>query len=155
MEKKIIIKKAETIEECRICNRFLEELSLYETQFDDSIFARENITNFYERTLNRKDSVIFLATLNNECVGYIMAYKHEPKELVKRNFITIMNIYIKPEHRDVGIGRLLIEKVESWAKQEFSTFTIELDCFVDNKTAIEFYSKLNFKPVRVKMRKTI
>ena len=84
-----------------------------------------------------------------------MAYQHEPKVSVDGNFVTIMHLYIKPEYRGEGIGKLLIEKVEQWAMQVFGQCTIELDCFVDNKTAIEFYSRLDFKPIRVKMRKNV
>ena len=155
MRRDIVIKRVTTIEECKVCNQMFSELIMYETQFDKSIIPHVDINNYYERTLGRGDSTIFLANCGMDSVGYIMAYQHEPKVSVDGNFVTIMHLYIKPEYRGEGIGKLLIEKVEQWARQVFGQCTIELDCFVDNKTTIEFYSRLDFKPIRVKMRKNI
>ncbi len=155
MNKDIVVKRVTTVEECKVCNQMFAELVGYEMQFDNSILPRMDISNYYERTLSRDDSVIFLANHNSENIGYVMAYKHDPKPTIAGNFVTVMHIYIKSEYRGCGIGKLLVKNVEDWAKQEFGECTIELDCFVDNKTAIEFYSKLDFKPIRVKMRKKV
>lgn len=155
MNKDIIIKRVTTVEECKICNQMFAELVGYEMQFDNSILPRMDVSNYYERTLNRDDSILFLASYGNESVGYVMAYKHEQKATVAGNFVTVMHIYVRPECRVCGVGGLLIENVEHWARQEFGECIIELDCFKDNKTAIEFYSKLDFKPIRVKMRKNL
>lgn len=155
MNKDIVIKRVTTIEECKACNQMFSELLGYEMQFDNSILPRMDVSNYYERTLNRDDSILFLASYDNESVGYVMAYKHEQKPTVAGNFVTVMHIYVRPEYRGCGVGKLLFENVEHWAKQEFGKCTIELDCFMDNKTAIEFYTKLEFKPVRVKMRKKV
>lgn len=150
----IIIKKAETIEECKACNQMLTELISYEIPFDDQIVQRLNIEDHYERLLNKDDAIIFLGIYNGKIVGYVAAYKNAPKNS-KECFVTIMNIFVKVEFRKMGIGNLLIKQVQEWAKEKFSISIIELDCYINNKSAMDFYSKLDFKPIRVKMRKEL
>ena len=153
--KNVLIKKVSSIDECRKCNRLLEELICFESQFDSSINSDYKINEFYERTLNRDDSVIFIATHLDNPIGYIMAYKQKPNSAYNGNFISIMNIFVKEDYRNMNIGTMLIAKVEKWAKSIFDSCFIELDCFVDNKTAIDFYAKLNFQNIRIKMRKKV
>ncbi|MBR6778826.1 MAG: GNAT family N-acetyltransferase [Clostridia bacterium] len=154
MKKDILIKKVDTIEECKICNNLFAELIEFERNFDDTIVTCPKIEDYYERTLGREDSVLFLAISKGVAVGYVMAYIQNQKRSTE-NFVTIMNLYINPEYRKNGIGRSLIEHVEIFAKEKFSTCVIEIDCFINNKAAIEFYTKLDFKDIRVKMRKKI
>lgn len=154
MNTNVLIKKVESVEDCKVCDEMFEELVLYETQFDGLIIPQP-FNNRYERTLNREDTIIFLATANNKPAGYVMAYKQDKKAIMSENIVTIMNIFVKPDFRKCGIGKLLIDKVEKWAKEQHETYYIEIDCYINNKTAMEFYSKLNYKNIRVKMRKRI
>ena len=55
----IEIKKVSTIEECIACNHLLEELIVFESEFDKQINTQYKIDEFYERTLNKEDCVIF------------------------------------------------------------------------------------------------
>lgn len=155
VEKDIKIKKVDTVEECLVCNKMLEDLIKFESKFDQQINENHKISDHYERTLNKEDSVIFLAKVNDSIVGYIMAYKAKEKLSVKDNIINIMNIYVCEEHRNKKIGKRLISEVENWAKTQFENFVIELDCISKNENAIAFYKSLGFNPVRVKMRKQI
>ena len=150
----INIKKAETIAECEECNQMLCELIKYEIAFDESIAPRTNISDHYERILNKDDAIIFCAECDNKSAGYVAAYKNTPKNS-KESCVVIMNLFIKPEFRRLGLGKALISEVEKWAHNKFNISLIELDCFIDNKSALQFYSSLDFKPIRVKMRKRV
>lgn len=151
----IKIKKVTTIEECVACNHLLEELIVFESKFDSQINAQHKIDQLFERTLNKEDCVIFMALSSNQPIAYIMAYKQKDNPAFNGNFITIMNLFVKENYRNYGVGKNLMSSVEMWAKNLFGDCFIELDCFVDNKTAIDFYSKQNYTPIRVKMRKKI
>jgi len=153
MKQDIFVKKVENIDECKMCNNLLTELISYETSFDNTIIPNMHIEDYYERTLNRDDSVLFLALSRDKAIGYVMAYNQSMKRSNER-VTTIMHLYVKAEFRGKGIGRQLIDQVEKWANKENTTL-IELDCFIDNKSAIEFYSKLDYKPIRLKLRKRI
>ena len=133
----------------------LEELIVYESQFDQLINLNYKIDEMYEHTLGKDDCVIFIATEKNNPVGYVMAYKQKDNKAYNEKFVTIMNLFVKEKYRHLGIGTKLLDTVEKWAKRLYCNCVIELDCFVDNITSINFYSKLNYKPIRVKMRKKI
>ena len=45
MKEDIEIYEVTTIEECKVCNQMFSELIMYETQFDESIIPRVDITN--------------------------------------------------------------------------------------------------------------
>ncbi len=150
---KISIKKVCSVQDCIVCNKMLEELIQFESKLDCEINENYKIVNFYERTLNKDDSIIFLATCNNSPVGYIMAYKEKPNEASKSNTITIMNLFIKHEYRNKKIGTKLIDEVEKWAESLCENYVIELDCIFNNEMAIKFYKKLGYHPVRIKLRK--
>ena len=155
MERDVLIKKVNSKEECKICNQLLSELMQYEVQFDDTIVPKLNIENYYENCLGKDDSALFLAKCEQEPVGYVMAYKQQPKSITSKNFITIMNLYVREPYRKMGIGKLLVQEIEKWAKTLFISFILEIDCYVENNQAVEFYSKLDFKRIRVKMRKKV
>ena len=57
-----------------------------------------------------------------------MAYKQKSNPALNGNFVTIMNLFVKENYRHFGVGTMLINAVESWAKRIFNDCVIELDC---------------------------
>ena len=102
---RINIKKAETIAECEECNQMLCELIKYEIAFDESIVPRTNISDHYERILNKDDAIIFCVECDNKSAGYVAAYKNTPKTsniastnnntiIISLNTVFIMNFLL-------------------------------------------------------------
>lgn len=154
MNTNLKIKKVETIEECLACNKLLEGLIFYESKLDNEIVPNSQIKDFYERTLNKSDCVIYVALVNDKIIGYVMAYIQNENKKLKNRVVSIMNIFIEEEFRNQNIGKKLIQQVEMWAKTILEKFVIELDCISNNLNALEFYKNLGFNPVRIKMRKS-
>lgn len=150
---KIKIQKVETDSECKICNSLLEELIQFEAKLDLQINGNHRISDHYERTLGKQDTIIFLAFNNENPVGYVIAYKQKENSAQLRNVINVMNLYVKQEFRNQNIGKTLINKVEKWAKDNYSNYDIELECISNNENALKFYESLGFKPIRIRMRK--
>ena len=151
----ILIKRVDNVEDCKACNNMYAELVLYESAFDDLIVPQTQIENYYERILNKDDCAIFLAKSDNSNVGYVMAYINPKKDNVKLDVVNILHLYVKPEYRIKGIAKMLMKQVENWAKSILGSCVLELNCFVDNDAAMEFYSKMQFKKLSVKLRKKI
>ena len=76
---KINIKKVDCVEECKDCNQMLSELMQYETSFDNTIVPNLKIENHYEKMLNKDDCAMFLASCDEQPIGYVAAYKNTPK----------------------------------------------------------------------------
>ena len=153
MEEKIDIKKVDSIKECLICNNLFEDLIKFESKLDEQINGMFKVEEFYERTLNKEDSVIFVAKDDKKIVGYVMAYIKKENKAVNNNIVEVMHIYIDEKYRKKNIGKSLMLKIEDWAKTKLKSFDIELQCVSNNINALKFYESLGYKNIRVRMRK--
>lgn len=74
-------------------------------------------------------------------VGLVQGRKRRPSTLL------LFSMWVDPSARRLGVGRQLIEALESWARGWDATETI-LWVFGGNASAIEFYRDLGFEPIR-------
>lgn len=146
--------KVNTIQECKQCDHLLESLIKYESSIDDKIKANTIISNFYERTLGKEDSIIYACKEENDLCGFVMACVSKNTAFVFP-IINIIDIYIDESYRGKGIGKKLMKQVEAWANEKYNQFMIELNCISNNAKAIDFYKELGYSEVRLTMRKII
>ncbi|MGB5941495.1 MAG: GNAT family N-acetyltransferase [Leeuwenhoekiella sp.] len=66
----------------------------------------------------------------------------------------IADIIVSPEARGRGIGKMLMEKAETWTKENGYNL-LTLNVFNDNKKARKFYSALGFTPDLTKYGKPL
>lgn len=96
--------------------------------------VKERITYI---TQNTKD-VIFVAELDHEVVGYIHGSPYEL--LYSDSLINILGFVVKAKYRNLGIGGLLIDSLECWAREnKFSG--IRLVSGMERADAHRFYEK--------------
>lgn len=146
--------KVTKVQECKECDHLLEKLIKYESAIDGKINGDTTISSFYERSLQKDDSVIYACEENGNLCGFIMAYVSKNTSFVLP-IINIMSIYIDTDYREKGIGKSLMQEVEKWAKEKYEKFMIELNCISNNLKALNFYKELGYDEVRVTMRKII
>ncbi|PAF31015.1 GNAT family N-acetyltransferase [Paenibacillus sp. 7516] len=87
--------------------------------------------------INREDQALFLAYMNNTCIGQIRIIKDWNR------FCYIENIATKKDYRGSGVGKLLLHKAEEWAKQR-KLIGMSLEAQDDNLGACRFYVKQGF-----------
>jgi ribosomal protein S18 acetylase RimI-like enzyme len=91
-------------------------------------------------------SHFFMATLNGEDIGYILARivkRPENPFMVARQYLYIDQIAVKPAHQRTGCGqRLLAEVLALAAENEIDT--IALDVWSFNQQAQSFFKKQGF-----------
>ena len=58
----------------------------------------------------------------------------------------IYSVWVAPEHRGLGIARLLMEEVIAWARA-FGARVVRLDVTVGNAAAVQLYRGLGFVEV--------
>ena len=80
---------------------------------------------------------MFLAYMNNTCIGQIRIIKDW------NHFCYIENIATKKDYRGSGVGKLLLNKAEEWAKQR-KLIGMSLEAQDDNLGACRFYVKQGF-----------
>lgn len=94
---------------------------------------------------NRSDSTVIL--LDNKIVGFANFYEVKDNE-----YCSIGNVIISFYFRNKGIGKCLIETMESIALKKYNVREIHISCFNTNTKGILLYSKLGYIPYEVEER---
>jgi ribosomal protein S18 acetylase RimI-like enzyme len=108
---------------------------------------------YFTDLLNNPKDCCFVAEDKGKLVGYITAI---PKifESRKSKYIEIHNLGIIAEYRRRGIGKKLMDKCLTWAKnKEFQK--VFLICFSNNNEALAFYKNYGFSEIYVSLEKDI
>lgn len=80
---------------------------------------------------------LILYQIRNEIVGYMDSF------VGNWGVGHILGIYVKPEHRRIGIGKKLMDKtLDEFLKSNCHKARVEV--FTNNQGAIRFYTSLNF-----------
>jgi len=91
--------------------------------------------------LESKDHTAFVAEYENKIVGWIGASQAIMIEVMPH--CEINGLVIDQDHRGMGIGKLLIDKVKQWAREKNNS-KIGLHCNVKRTDAHLFYEHLGF-----------
>ena len=95
--------------------------------------------------LQSKDHTAFVAEYENKIVGWIGASQAIMIEVMPH--CEINGLVIDQDHRGMGIGKLLIDKVKQWAKEKNNN-KIGLHCNVKRTEAHLFYEHLGFAEIK-------
>lgn len=120
---------------------------------EPELFAK----SYYDDIITHWDSRLLLAKDGEHVVWFIMAFKRISNPipvLQPRVLIEIDNLMIQDEYKKKGIGKLLLQKIEDWAK-EIKVTDIELHVWWFNEWAIKFYEKSWYTIISHNMRKVI
>lgn len=95
---------------------------------------------------NRSDSTVIL--LDKEVIGFANFY-----EVKENNYCSIGNVIVSSHFRNKGIGKYLVEAIESIALEKYNVREIHISCFNTNTKGILLYSRLGYLPYEVEERK--
>ena len=87
------------------------------------------------------DSIILIAELENQIVG-LLFFKSNSKK--KNSHTGEFGVSVHPNFQGVGIGRLLIERLIDWTKNNIHIEKVYLNVFGTNQNAIKLYKNLGF-----------
>lgn len=121
----------------------IKELAEFE-KLADQINTTENELR---KTLFGEDRFveILLAEFNGEIVGQALFFKNFSTFLGKPG-IYLEDLYVEPEMRGKGIGKMLLDKIISIAKER-NYGRVEWSVLDWNESAIDFYKKIGAKPL--------
>lgn len=91
--------------------------------------------------INSDNSIIFVAEDENELVGYLGAYGRNQNRI--KHTVTI-GIAILQSHVGKGIGTMLFQELESWAKNH-NIRRLELTVMENNPSGQALYKKMGFE----------
>ncbi|OZI08456.1 GNAT family N-acetyltransferase [Siphonobacter sp. BAB-5385] len=100
----------------------------------------------YQRLLTARDEICYLAKEGPDYIGfihlnlrtdYVEGASHSPVAYVE-------GLYVKPEFQHQGIGRLLMQAGENWAREK-NCLEVASDTELDNRESLAFHQKLGFE----------
>jgi ribosomal protein S18 acetylase RimI-like enzyme len=113
--------------------------------------------NFIRDILGDENVCLLIAESNEKLIGFVHAAIQPAPSLPifrSRNYAVVQGIGVGAEFRKLGVGRLLMDKVEEWALAR-GVSSIELNVYEFNRTAITFYERLGYETLSRKMSKTL
>ncbi|OGX80555.1 GCN5 family acetyltransferase [Exiguobacterium sp. SH31] len=123
----------------KIVPNFCNEVWTYEEQ----LYEKAHETSFPDDSLDwyeyigSETKAVFLVFDEENCIGQIRVVKDWNR------FAYIENIAVQKAYRNSGIGHLLMEVAETWAKER-SLLGLSLEAQNDNVIACRFYAKEGF-----------
>jgi RimJ/RimL family protein N-acetyltransferase len=93
-------------------------------------------------TSNEQNSIILLALIDSEIIS-IATINSSQKERTKH--VGTLGIVISKKYTGLGLGKILMNDLIEWAKQNGVTKKISLVTNENNTVAIELYKKLGFE----------
>lgn len=116
--------------------QFIIELSEYEKLRHEVVATEEKL---HESLFEKKMAEVLIAEFGNEPVGFALFF-HNYSTFLGQPGIYLEDLYIKPEMRSKGFGKLLFRHVAKLAAER-NCGRFEWACLNWNEPAIEFYTK--------------
>ena len=101
-------------------------------------YDNQKVEKRIEYILQNTKDVIFVAQQNDEVIGYIHGSPYEL--LYADSLVNILGIVVKNKYRSLGVGSILIEKLECWSKEN-GFYGVRLVSGADRVIAHKFYEK--------------
>jgi ribosomal protein S18 acetylase RimI-like enzyme len=133
--------------------RLIAEAKLPGATREDFLRFQRRFTDAALADTNPKSRLIVAVDSGDQVLGYThLKPTHDDVLDVETGYLSI--IAVAESAAGKGIGRLLIEAAESWAKEQGYP-SLLLDVFASNKTARSFYEKADVIEDSVRLRRTI
>ncbi|WP_245959373.1 GNAT family N-acetyltransferase [Neobacillus piezotolerans] len=107
-------------------------------EFNKTIDQHEE---WIKRLTNSEREALFVAERDGEIAGFIMFQSPDRKRAAHTGTFGIM---ISKEHRDQGLGKLLLKTLLDWAEKHPLIEKVSLAVFSTNERAIALYKKFGF-----------
>lgn len=98
---------------------------------------------FLLERLNKEESVIFLAYINEQPVGFIQLYPTFSSVAMKKAFI-LNDLFVAEHARKQGVAQALIEQCYSYCVQKDARY-LRLETATNNVRAQKLYEKLGMR----------
>ena len=109
---------------------------------------------YFKAELEKKNSAVFIAE-DKKPIGIIIATYFKPLRISKfarKGYVS--NLYVQKNYRNKGVGKKLLDISLKWLKENKVKY-ISLEIHLENKDALNFYSKMGFEKYTVKLHKRL
>ena len=128
-----------TEDECPLILKFIKD---YENLLNEVVATEEVLRESI--FVNKKAQVVF-GELNGEPVSFALFFNNF-STFLGRAGVYLEDLYVKPEYRNKGIGKIMLSFLGKVAKDN-NYGRVEWWCLDWNKSSIEFYKKMGAVPM--------
>ncbi|PKM95283.1 MAG: GNAT family N-acetyltransferase [Firmicutes bacterium HGW-Firmicutes-1] len=117
--------------------RFIRELAEYEDLLDQVVATEEVL---YDALFRRRSAEVIIGEYNNEPIGFALFF-HNFSTFLGQAGIYLEDLYIRPDMRGKGLGKIMISFLGKVAKER-GCGRLEWWCLDWNESSINFYKNL-------------
>lgn len=121
---------------------FIKALAEYE-KMGDQVVATEEL--LHQWIFEKEKAEVIILREGAEALGFALFF-HNFSTFLGRAGIYLEDLFVKPEHRGRGCGRLLLRELARIAKER-GCGRLEWSCLDWNKPSIDFYLSLGAQPM--------
>ena len=111
--------------------------------------AERVMRRFLTDLTSSSHSFLFVAESGGRTVGFISGELREGSPTFRqRTWASVDDVFVEPDYRNRGMGRVLLKSVEEWAKERGAD-GISLQVAAANGRGRKFYGELGFREVSV------
>ncbi len=141
------IRKAREEELLKI-GRLWGKFMAFNAEFNSSFRVKKKAPEIFSKEMIEKiqdsNCQLTVAEIDGELVGFCYSYiSHKPKYFKLEKFGFVGDLYVEPQYRRRGVGRMLVlDTMEFFSRRKVRQ--IELLVAVKNTNTIEFWESLGF-----------
>ncbi|MBI2077549.1 MAG: GNAT family N-acetyltransferase [Euryarchaeota archaeon] len=133
----------------------MKTLAVQRKESDHNLVLKDEYARFFGSYmmgfLKNPDAVVKVAEDQGAVVGYAVATRGREAAFYKYSHVAILSdVFVRESHRGKGVGRLLLDAIEKWARAQ-KLQAIEVLVFPDHEEEMESLKGLGFFASRVKM----
>src|SRR5215218_583795 len=111
--------------------------------------AEKTMRRFLADVANSGYSFLFVAAAGERTVGFISGeLRQGSPTFLPKTWASVDDVFVAPEYRNRGMGRALLKRVQSWARERGAD-GISLQVAAANSRGRKFYEDLGFRDVSV------
>jgi len=139
--KTIAIRQAKR-EDVALIKDFITQLAIYEKMLDEVVVTEQLLQ---EWLFEKQIAEVIFAEMDGKEVGFALFF-HNYSTFVGRGGIYLEDLFVLPEYRGHGIGKLLLKELATIAVSR-NCGRLEWCCLDWNKPSIDFYLSLGAQPM--------
>jgi GNAT superfamily N-acetyltransferase len=136
-------------EAARLWMRSAEEHTTHDRVYTTAPGAEKTMRCFLADLASSGHSFLFVAVVRDRTVGFISGELREGSPtFLPKTWASVDDVFVEPDHRNLGVGRALLKSVEAWAKERGAN-GVSLQVAAANARGRKFYTDLGFREISV------
>ena len=132
---------------------FVKEQAEYDERFVVSWPYSDEGVAFFNRCITGEQAVALVAEVDSQIVGYLCAtLSKSPSHRERASKAELQNMFVKEGYRGQGVGHLLVQAFEAWAK-ELNVDLLSVTASAGNTETLEFYRAQGFSNYEIRLEK--